>query len=78
MTGHTTQTKTPCYYSGVFDNGEITMQPLTPIEVAERIAAERKRTKPKRDRINVQRRRDAEFERELRAIGFDVRGGVES
>ena len=53
------------------------MQPLTPIEVAERIAAERKRTKPERDRINVQRRRDAEFERDLRAIGFDVRGGVE-
>ena len=56
---------------------ENNMQPLTPIEVAERIAAERKARKPKRDRINTQRRHDLEFERDLRAIGFDVRGGVE-
>ena len=53
------------------------MQPLEPIEVAERIAAERKARKPKRDKVNVARRRDAEFERDLRAIGFDVQGGVE-
>ena len=52
------------------------MQPLTPIEVAERIAAERKRTKPERDRVNAARRRDLEFERDLRAIGFDVREGL--
>lgn len=53
------------------------MQPLTPQEVAQRIAAERKRMKPKRDKVNTQRRYDLEFERELRAMGFDVRKGVE-
>ena len=52
------------------------MQPLTPIEVAERIAAERKARKPKRDRVNTQRRHDLEFEQDLRRAGFDVRKGV--
>ena len=56
---------------------ENNMQPLTPIEVAERIAAERKARKPKRDKINTQRRHDLEFEQDLRRAGFDVRKGVE-
>ena len=53
------------------------MQPIPPKEVAARVAAERKPMREKRDKVNVARRRDAEFERDLRAIGFDVRGGVE-
>lgn len=53
------------------------MKPLTPIEVAERIAAERKRMRPKRDKVNTQRRYDLEFERDLRSVGLDVRKGDE-
>ena len=53
------------------------MQPLTPIEVAERISQERKARKPKRDKINTRRRHDLEFEQDLRRAGLDVRKGVE-
>lgn len=51
----------------------ITMQPLDPHEVAQRIAAERKRMKPKRDKVDTQRRYNLEFERDLRSVGLDVR-----
>lgn len=49
------------------------MQPLQPIEVAERIAAERKQRKPARDKINATRRRDVEFQEDLLRKGLDVR-----
>ena len=53
------------------------MQPIPPREVAERIAAERKTRKTKRNKVNTQRRHDLEFERDLRRAGLDVREGVE-
>lgn len=55
------------------------MQPLTPIEVAQRIAEERRqlRRNSSQKKSNTQRRYDLEFERELRSAGLDVRKGVE-
>ena len=55
------------------------MQPIPPEEVVARLRAERKQSAKRQQKGDdfTRRRRDAEFERDLKEFGFDVRGGVE-
>lgn len=51
------------------------MQPLDPREVAQRIAAERKQAVKRQAKGAgyTHRRRDVEFQRDLKAAGLDIR-----